>query len=28
MNIGHINHDRARKLLFNIMSDNIEGWWD
>ena len=28
MNIGHINHDRARKLLFKIMSDNIERWWD
>jgi hypothetical protein len=28
MNIGHINHDRARKLLFKIMEQNIEGWWD
>jgi hypothetical protein len=28
MNIGHINHDRARKLLFKIMEENIEGWWD
>lgn len=28
MNIGHINHDRARKLLFKLMEDNIEGWWD
>ena len=28
MNIGHINHDRAKKLLFKIMSDNIERWWD
>jgi hypothetical protein len=28
MNIGHINHDRARKLLFKIMEKNIEGWWD
>jgi hypothetical protein len=28
MNIAHINHDRARKLLFKIMEDNIEGWWD
>ena len=27
MNIGHINHDRARKLLFKIMEENIEGWW-
>jgi len=28
MNISHINHDRARKLLFKIMEENIEGWWD
>jgi hypothetical protein len=28
MNIGRINHDRARKLLFKIMERNIEGWWD
>ena len=28
MNIGHINHDRARKLLFKIMEKDIEGWWD
>ena len=28
MNIGHINHDRARKLLFKIMEQNIEKWWD
>lgn len=28
MNIGHINHNRARKLLFKIMEDNIERWWD
>lgn len=28
MNIGHINHDRARKLLFKIMEENIETWWD
>jgi hypothetical protein len=28
MNIAHINHERARKLLFNIMQENIEGWWD
>ena len=27
-NIGHINHDRARKLLFKIMESNIEKWWD
>lgn len=28
MNIGHYNHNRARKLLFQIMEENIEGWWD
>ena len=28
MNMGHINHDRARKLLFKIMEQNIERWWD
>jgi hypothetical protein len=28
MNIGHINHDRAKKLLFKVMEDNIEKWWD
>jgi hypothetical protein len=28
MNIAHINHDRARVLLFKIMEQNIERWWD
>lgn len=28
MNISHINHKRARRLLFKIMDENIEGWWD
>ena len=28
MNIGHINHERARKLLFKVMEQNIEKWWD
>ena len=28
MNIGHINHDRARALLFKLMNENIERWWD
>jgi hypothetical protein len=28
MNIGHINHERAKRLLFKIMEENIEGWWD
>jgi len=27
-NISHINHNRARKLLFKIMEENIERWWD
>ena len=27
-NIAHINHDRARKLLFKIMEQEIERWWD
>jgi len=28
MNIAKINHERARKLLFKIMEQKIEGWWD
>jgi hypothetical protein len=28
MNMGYYNHNRARKLLFKIMEENIEGWWD
>jgi len=28
MNIAHLNQDRARKLLFKIMEENIEKWWD
>jgi hypothetical protein len=28
INIAHINHDRARKLLFKILEQHIEGWWD
>ena len=27
-NIAHINQDRAHKLLFKIMEENILGWWD
>lgn len=27
-NMAYINHDRARKLLFKIIEENIEGWWD
>jgi hypothetical protein len=26
--ISRINHDRAKKLLFKILEENIEGWWD
>lgn len=28
MNIGHINHIRAKKLLFTILERHIDGWWD
>lgn len=28
INIGYINHKRAKKLLFNILENNIERWWD
>ena len=28
MSIGRLNHVRARKLLFKIMEQNIERWWD
>jgi hypothetical protein len=28
MNISHNNHIRARKLLFKIMEQNIEKWWE
>jgi hypothetical protein len=28
MNIGRINHDRARKLLFKLMEQNLERWGD
>ena len=28
INIGRINHDRAKKLLFKILEKNIESWWD
>lgn len=28
MNIGHINQERAQKLLFKIMGENIQKWWD
>lgn len=28
MEIAHENQERCRKLLFKIMSENIERWWD
>ena len=28
MKMAHINDDRARKLLFKIMEENITSWWD
>jgi len=28
MLIGHYNHERAHKLLFKIIEQNIQGWWD
>lgn len=28
MNIAHLNHERARKLVFKILEQNIESWWD
>jgi hypothetical protein len=28
MNIGQINHNRAGNLLFKLMEQNIEKWWD
>lgn len=28
MNIAHLNHERARGLLFRIMEQNIERWWN
>lgn len=28
MSIGHLNQSRAHKLLFKIMEENIQSWWD
>jgi hypothetical protein len=28
MNISHINGERAHKLLFKILEENIRKWWD
>lgn len=27
-NIAHINHQRANRLLFKIMEENTQRWWD
>lgn len=28
LEIAHLNQDRCRELIFRIMSDHIERWWD
>lgn len=28
MNISRINHSRAKKLLFKMLEEHIESWWD
>jgi hypothetical protein len=28
LEIAHMNQDRCRELIFRIMSDHIERWWD
>ena len=28
MSIAHLNQDRCKELLFKIISDHIDGWWD
>ena len=28
MNIAYVNQERAHKLLFKILQQNIEKWWD
>ena len=28
MNIAYVNQERAHKLLFKILQENIEKWWD
>ena len=28
LEIAHMNQDRCKTLLFKIMSNHIEGWWD
>ena len=26
--VGHVNHDRAVKLLFKLLENHIQEWWD
>ena len=28
INMGLINHNRAKKLLYKILEQNLEQWWD
>jgi hypothetical protein len=28
MNMGRLQHDRARKILFTLLERNVECWWD
>ena len=28
LSLGHYMHNKARKLLFKVLENNIEGWWD
>lgn len=28
MNMARINHERAKKLLFKVLDEHIERWWD
>jgi hypothetical protein len=28
MNMGHHQHIKARKLLFKLLEQNVECWWD
>jgi hypothetical protein len=28
LNIGRHNHERAKKLLFKVLGENIESWWN
>jgi len=26
--MGHYNHERAKRLLFKILNERVERWWD